>query len=82
MWSAASSCLIFLCSYHGFDKNSSAELRERLTPLIRKTRPYTKRIAHKSTWVEPELLAKIEYLTKSAAGKVRLRFFKGLREDL
>ncbi len=29
---------------HGFDKKSSAELRKRLTPLIRKTQPYTKRI--------------------------------------
>ena len=28
---------------HGFDKKSSAELRKRLTPLIRKTQPYAKR---------------------------------------
>src|SRR4051812_47717443 len=42
---------------HGFDKRSSAELRKRLTPLIRKIQPYTKRIAHKGIWVEPELLA-------------------------
>ena len=40
---------------HGFDKASAADLRERLTPLIRKTQPYTKRIAHKGIWVEPEL---------------------------
>jgi bifunctional non-homologous end joining protein LigD len=32
---------------HGFDKESSAGLRKRLTPLIRKIQPYTKRIAHK-----------------------------------
>ena len=67
---------------HGFDKKSSAELRERLTPLIRKTQPYTKRIAHKGIWVEPDLLAEIEYRAKSAEGKVRHPFFKGLREDL
>lgn len=30
---------------HGFDKTSAAELRRRLTPLIRKTQPFTKRIA-------------------------------------
>ena len=36
---------------HGFDKQSSAELRKRLTPLIRKTQPYVKRIAHKGIWV-------------------------------
>jgi bifunctional non-homologous end joining protein LigD len=67
---------------HGFDKTSAAELRKRLTPLIRKTQPYAKRIAHKGIWVEPQLLAEIEYRAKSAEGKVRHPFFKGLREDL
>jgi len=67
---------------HGFDRSSAEELRERLTPLIRKTQPYAKRIAHRGIWVEPELLAEIEYRTKSDAGKVRHPFFKGLREDL
>ena len=42
----------------GFDKASAADLRKRLTPLIRKTLPYTKRIAHKGIWREPELLAR------------------------
>jgi bifunctional non-homologous end joining protein LigD len=67
---------------HGFDKTSAAALRKKLTPLIRKTQPYAKRIAHKGIWVEPELLAEIEYRAKSAEGKVRHPFFKGLREDL
>ncbi len=67
---------------HGFDKASAANIPKRLTPLIRKTQPYTKRIAHKGIWVEPELLAEIEYRAKSAEGKVRHPFFKGLREDL
>lgn len=67
---------------HGFDKASNADLRKRLTPLVRKTQPYTKRIPHKGVWVEPELLAEIEYRAKSAEGKVRHPFFRGLREDL
>jgi bifunctional non-homologous end joining protein LigD len=67
---------------HGFDKTSAAELRRRLTPLIRKTQPYAKRIAHRGVWVEPKLLAEVEYRAKSAEGKVRHPFFKGLREDL
>jgi bifunctional non-homologous end joining protein LigD len=67
---------------HGFDKKSAADLRERLTPLIRKSQPYTRKIAHKAIWVEPALLAEIEYRAKSAEGKVRHPFFKGLREDL
>lgn len=67
---------------HGFDKTSAAELRRRLEPLRRKTQPYAKRIAHKGIWVEPKLLAEIEYRAKSSEGKVRHPFFKGLREDL
>ena len=67
---------------HGFDKASAADLQKRLKPLIRKTQPYAKRIAHKGIWAEPKLLAEIEYRAKSAEGKVRHPFFKGLREDL
>jgi bifunctional non-homologous end joining protein LigD len=67
---------------HGFDTESAKALRARLTPLIRKTQPYSKRIAHRGIWVEPELLTEIEYRAKSAEGKVRHPFFKGLREDL
>jgi bifunctional non-homologous end joining protein LigD len=67
---------------HGFDTASAKMLRARLTPLIRKTQPYSKRIAHRGIWVEPDLLAEIEYRAKSAEGKVRHPFFKGLREDL
>ena len=67
---------------HGFDKSSTAELQARLKPLIRKTQPYAKKIAHRGVWVEPSLLAEIEYRAKSAEGKVRHPFFKGIREDL
>jgi bifunctional non-homologous end joining protein LigD len=67
---------------HGFDKDSAKELQAKLKPLIRKTQPYSKRIAHRGIWVEPSLLAEIEYRAKSAEGKVRHPFFKGLREDL
>jgi bifunctional non-homologous end joining protein LigD len=67
---------------HGFDKVSAADLKRRLTPLVRKTQAFSKRIAHKGIWVEPKLLAEIEYRAKSAEGKVRHPFFKGLREDL
>jgi bifunctional non-homologous end joining protein LigD len=67
---------------HGFDKTSAKLLRERLTLLIRKTQPYAKRIAHKCIWVEPQISAEIEYRAKSAEGKVRHPFFKGIRDDL
>ena len=67
---------------HGFDKDTAKELQAKLKPLIRKTQPYSKRIAHRGIWVEPSLLAEIEYRAKSAEGKVRHPFYKGLREDL
>jgi bifunctional non-homologous end joining protein LigD len=67
---------------HGFDKTSAKELRKRQTLLIRKTQSCAKRIAHKGIWVEPSLLAEIEYRAKSAESKLRHPFFWGLREDL
>jgi bifunctional non-homologous end joining protein LigD len=67
---------------HGFDKVSAADLRKRLKPLIRRTEPCAKRIGHKGIRVEPKLLAEFEYRAKSAEGKVRHPFFRGLREDL
>jgi bifunctional non-homologous end joining protein LigD len=67
---------------HGFDTTLTKDLQARLKPLIRKTQPYGKRIAHRGIWVEPSLLAEIEYRAKSAEGKVRHPIFKGIREDL
>jgi bifunctional non-homologous end joining protein LigD len=67
---------------HGFEPSSTAELQARLKPLIRKTQPYAKKIAHRGIWVEPSLLAEIEYRAKSAEGKLRHPFFRGIREDL
>jgi bifunctional non-homologous end joining protein LigD len=67
---------------HGFDAASAKDLQARLMPLIRETQPYAKKIAHRGIWVEPSLLAEIEYGAKSAEGKVRHPFFKGVREDL
>ena len=66
---------------HGFDRDSAKELQARLKPLVRKTQPYSKHIAHRGIWVEPSLMAEIEYRAKSAEGKVRHPFFKGIRED-
>jgi bifunctional non-homologous end joining protein LigD len=67
---------------HGFDSASAKDLQARLKPLIRKTQPYARKIAHRGIWVEPSLLAEIEYRAKSAEGKVRHPFFKGIRENL
>lgn len=67
---------------HGFTPEDEAHLQARLRPLVRQSQPYSKRIAHRGIWVEPSLLAEIEYRAKSAEGKLRHPFFKGIREDL
>jgi bifunctional non-homologous end joining protein LigD len=67
---------------YGFDTASATDLQARLKPLIRKTQPCSKKIAHRGIWVEPSLLAEVEYRAKSAEGKVRHPFFKGIRDDL
>jgi len=67
---------------HGFDKVSAKDLQDRLKPLIRKSQPYAKKVAHGGIWFEPSLLAEVEYRAKSAEGKLRHPFFKGIREDL
>jgi bifunctional non-homologous end joining protein LigD len=50
---------------HGFDTASAKDLHARLKPLIRKTQPYSKKIVHRGIWVEPSLLAEIEYRAKN-----------------
>ena len=54
---------------HGFDPASAKDLQARLKPLIRKTQPYAKKIAHRGVWVEPSLLAEIEYRAKVSRRK-------------
>jgi bifunctional non-homologous end joining protein LigD len=66
----------------GFDNDIAKDLRARLKPLVRNAQPYSKRIAYRGIWVEPTLLAEVEYRAKSTEGKVRHPVFKGLREDL
>ena len=63
-------------------KTSAAELRKKLQPLVCKTQPYARRIAHKGIGVEPKLLAEVEYRAKSAEGKLRHPFFNGVAREL
>jgi hypothetical protein len=45
----------------------------RLKPLIRKSQPYSKRIAHKGIWVEPELLVEIETVRNRQTARCGIR---------
>jgi bifunctional non-homologous end joining protein LigD len=64
---------------HGFTSESAKDLRGRLTPLVKKSQAYVRRIKAKAM---PSLRAEIEYRAKFAEGKLRHPYFKGLRDDL
>jgi len=67
----------------GFRQHMLYELRERLDPYIRKTSPLTVPVKKpKATWVEPALLAEIEYSAMTAEQRLRAPVFKGIRDDL
>src|SRR5882757_9068254 len=67
----------------GFKRSMLYELRERLDPYIRKTSPLSIPIKKpKATWVEPAVLAEIEYSALTAEQRLRAPVFKGIRDDL
>ena len=61
---------------HGFDSASAKDLQARLKPLIRTTQPAPRRSRTGESGSSRRCRA------KSAEGKVRHPFFKGIREDL
>jgi bifunctional non-homologous end joining protein LigD len=66
----------------GFSERELDELIERLTPLARRTNPFANRRGPRNArFVEPELVAEIEFRELTADGMVRHGSFKGLRED-
>jgi len=67
----------------GFQQRMLYELRERLDPYIRKDSPLSVPIKKpKATWVEPAVLAEIEYSAMTAEKRLRAPIFKGIRDDL
>jgi bifunctional non-homologous end joining protein LigD len=67
----------------GFGDRDLAELSERLAPLTRETSPFGAGAAppKNARFVEPELVAEIEFREMTKEGMVRHGAFKGLRED-
>jgi bifunctional non-homologous end joining protein LigD len=65
----------------GFSERDLDDLLERLRPLSRKSNPFGRRGPRKANFVEPELVAEIEFRELTAEGMVRHGSFKGLRED-
>jgi bifunctional non-homologous end joining protein LigD len=66
----------------GFSDRDLDELMERLRPLARKSNPFAGRKGPRNAhFVEPRLVAEIEFRELTAEGMVRHGSFKGLRED-
>jgi bifunctional non-homologous end joining protein LigD len=66
----------------GFDASDLRLLRDRLAPLECKQSPFDGRQPEKgSTFVEPELIAQVEFSEWTNAGTMRHPSYKGLRDD-
>ncbi len=66
----------------GFSERNLADLGERLEPLARKKNPFAHgRGPREANYVEPQLVAEIEFRELTDDGLVRHGSFKGLRED-
>jgi bifunctional non-homologous end joining protein LigD len=66
----------------GFTDRDLAELMERLGPVARKTNPFAGRKGPRNAhYVEPRLVAEIEFRELTSEGLIRHGSFKGLRED-
>ena len=66
----------------GFSDRDLDELIARLRPLARQGNPFARRRGPRgANFVEPELVAEIEFRELTAEGMVRHGSFKGLRED-
>jgi bifunctional non-homologous end joining protein LigD len=69
----------------GWDDSTMRELRKRLDGLLREEPPFADpprgREARGVVWVEPRLVAEVEYLSWNRAGMFRHPSFEGLRLD-
>jgi bifunctional non-homologous end joining protein LigD len=66
----------------GFSDRELDMLSERLRPLQRKTNPFAaRRGPRQAHFVEPKLVAEIEFRELTAEGMIRHGSYKGLRED-
>jgi len=66
----------------GFGERELASLAERLGPLERDSNPFDGgKVPREAHFVEPELVAEVEFREMTAEGQVRHGSFKGLRDD-
>jgi bifunctional non-homologous end joining protein LigD len=69
----------------GFTQRTLAMLAGKLQPLRRATSPFGKSVpadeARSAQWVEPELIAEVEFVKWTKSGRLRAPAYKGLRDD-
>ena len=67
----------------GFTDHTLTQLRERLAPLRRDTAPFTPvpKLPRNAEFVEPVLVAEVEFREWTAEGVMRAPSYKGLRDD-
>jgi bifunctional non-homologous end joining protein LigD len=69
----------------GFSQQTLRMLREKLTPLRRDTSPFGGTVpaedARYVQWVEPVLVAEVEFAAWTKSGRLRAPSYKGLRDD-
>jgi bifunctional non-homologous end joining protein LigD len=67
----------------GFDHKMLKSIHEQLQPLMTKTCPFAERPNPDKgmTWVRPELVCQVKYLSWTQDGRLRAPVFEGLRND-
>ncbi len=69
----------------GFTQQTLRMLADRLAPLRRDTSPFARTIpaedARFARWVEPELVAEVQFADWTKSGRLRAPAYKGLRND-
>jgi len=67
----------------GYSLKTAQEIRELLDPYITRVSPLSVPVKKpKATWLEPAVLAEVEYSAVTEDGLLRASVFKGLRDDL
>ena len=67
----------------GFTQAELLRLRKLLKPLQREERPFADgQIPKTAVWVQPELVAEVEFTEWTSGGMIRHPSYKGLRDDL
>ncbi len=68
----------------GFDAHGLSQVQERLAPLKRSTCPFAEKLElpNPTTWVEPQVVAEVQFQSWTEEGSLRAPVFLRLRDDV